>query len=426
MEIAGKKIVAFDGERSVVVQEKNGKILLTSPGENPNVKQLYICIPLFCVDTKHLIVREIQLPKVHGENFQTATAFQAESQIPFPIEEALYATLPIKKEKNKVRTLFIAMKRAQLKALLKDLPKPDIVTCIPIALLSLSDYFDYQHTLLILNLERGASTFALIQEGSLIAAQSCFGNPKEIERVYLYFKNKYPNLPAAITLTGKVAQNDAFVRQLSEILKCPLVPPKLKPNLAISLQEVQTFAPLLGAAINALPSCPHSVNLLQERPSIFKWLKKQMALYLGLSLAFGALLFGFFHVLQEKQFLEQKERAFAYLNKKHHLLGIQKKVAVEDALEELKQEEEFHFPYAMYARAPTVSTLLAQCLEKIPEKGLEIEKVKYALENETVLMEIEFKADSQMIAKAFKEKFQEKKDIKFTDLHGLYRISFQA
>lgn len=438
MDSVWPKILAFDSEKAVIIKWSRGKIFLEKALEILNVKPLYNkTLPLFCLDTKELVAREVDVPTVRGQNFETTLHFQAEAHIPYPIEEAYIDSLFINKNKNKRRLIFFSARKNRIKELVPQNIEPEAICCTPAALLSLSQYFVFKdENKCLLHLERSGCTLALIHGDTLIAAQSCEGSVKEIERLYLFFKNKFPlHIPPCVVVTGKLSHNDAFVASLKESLNCVITPPELNSKLCIPVAEVQNYAHLIGSSINAFPNSKKQINFLRNENffSLFKRLRNQIFLYLSTSLLFGTVLFFLFHTLIEATQEQQNERAIAYLLKKSELLNTPVPT-LDNALEELENEKPLSYPYALVSSAPNVSMFLSWFEEKVPKEGIEIEKIKYFLtkypskkdpkQPYLASVDIEFKAKTLMDAKAFQKTMGEKTDIRLTDLKGRYKMTF--
>ncbi|CRX37541.1 hypothetical protein [Estrella lausannensis] len=329
-------IAEVEGDEVLSVSEM-GKDLINKAEAN---------MAVFGVEATDCLVRQLQVPLKKDSEINDALPFQAETLLPFPLEDAVLDWIKVQRDDKTTLLTFAAVKRETAEKTIEQAKKlgiePELLSTMGAALASFSKHlvnFEAPHFVIHFGGER--ALYALINKGRLIATQGSKLNLKEIlkaagedmgesdpARIEEAFRNidllhlepaKYPRLSACLIETRLDLSRNVFglAKQLKgESVDDALVTgaafgyPSLKAYLLkeaekaeIPLETTEDFPlNLEDLALNALPiglalqgvDASLQINFRQGAISYPKPLKrvvKPLLFYLGSSLLFALALF---------------------------------------------------------------------------------------------------------------------------------------
>ena len=254
------------------------------------------------VGTHHVLIRQLELPRMSDKELAASLNFQAEPLLPYPLESCLLQHVVNSKGSLGTEVTLFAVKKEHLKAHLEDFAsasiEPERVTCVPHALAALSSYFisDFQN-FLICHSGEIYTTCVLILEGKLIYSHFLPYSRNsldelefelELNKVLLSFRSQAKNHPInTLTLLGFTNQK---IPRLKKISGMEVEIPKTRfKNL--SDEDLATYAIPIGTA---LAGATATVDFRQKEFSYgkkWKRLKTPLLTYFILSCILSSLFF---------------------------------------------------------------------------------------------------------------------------------------
>lgn len=315
-------------------------------------KQLYV---VSSIDSQQVLLREYELEASRGQNIQAALSFQAETQLPYSIEEALLVLFSQKKCLNKISTSVFSTKKELIKAHLIELNAigidPEAVSCTPAALVSFNDFLPTNKGLrLIIYLAEGETTCVLVRDGELLGSK-CYpigeraffeaitnetglSDEEGINLMYTFVFSSEPSkefsgfyllvddwkielTKAVLSLISTIRGQEIEMILTGELAANPSINALFQKNLGFSFKELQgeiiegfslqflkAYAASIGLSAAFLTTASGQANfrveeLVFNKP--FKHLKKTLTLYFSLVLALSFLIFSIGEIALKRQ-----------------------------------------------------------------------------------------------------------------------------
>jgi type IV pilus assembly protein PilM len=321
------------------------------------------------LSTNEVLIRSLELKLKKEKDIDAVLAFQAEPMLPYPIENALIdRTLLSQNSEGSLLTLFAARKDHVQQHLHKWAAlqiEPEVISCTPAVLTSFANLFSpNEKPFFVVNLGYSQTACLVINQGKLIAAQSCHGlshlqqaflkdeggHPaleEKFEELDFSTLANYPNLLEAFSsmrleihrilfalakqskqadvqdllMVGDGALLTNFFPSLLSSTKMNLKEPTPTPAFPLTAAQLQKYAIPIGAALSALPTSKDQINFRQNEfvyPHPWKRYKQPIAIYLALCLFVAAAfyLFGESYLkYQEDDIRQQYATLLAGVNK---------------------------------------------------------------------------------------------------------------
>lgn len=360
--LRGASIILSRGKPKVekifeAFQPENGDSLLPYKDLLSNEKYLVSS----GVKGSSVLVRFLQLPLTKDSDIETAVNFQVEPLLPYPIENALLASIRTGQQGQNTDLTVLAVRKDHLKQHLDSLQilgvEPEFVSCIPIAIARFSSLFETSpEPYIVIHLDEMSLTCALVKEGKLLtsythnqgvqpilnAFKEEFKNEETplmsydfcsidstktplisqaveslrsnaTKTIYAILKDTKGNAPTTLFLAGQ----GHLLNNLSDIiyrdLDMTVVTPKPNPQADLSSQDLLKFSIPIGLGINALMPQREAINFRKQEftfPYPWKRLKKTMIQYAFLSLLLAVSFFIFSHAYLK---YEQAQAKLQYL-----------------------------------------------------------------------------------------------------------------
>lgn len=272
--------------------------------------------PLFVVgvDAREVLVRQMEVPLHRSSDIDASLEFQAEPLLPYPIEEALLDKVVLSRDREGAILTLLAVRRSAVDALVKGFlacgVEPDVISCVPQALVNLARVTeDLGEAAIVVHLGEEAVTFVLLERGKLLAARGLSrggalssGSKKseyfqEVCRSFFALTRQWEGAPfERVHLVGPMSMDAAFVEELSSELGLAALQMVPSEALAgVSIEEFHRLAVPIGLALAGQPSVGLQVDFLQKAGTTSRrWqrLKKPLLAYLAASLVTAILLVG--------------------------------------------------------------------------------------------------------------------------------------
>lgn len=308
-----------------------------------------------------VLVRRLKLKLTREKDIEETFAFQAEPQLPFPLEQAVLDKQIIEQQDGSTQLTFLAAKKDYI---IKHLAywqekgiDPEVVSCEPVALTAFANqYFDPFSTQYIVHIGRSSILCVLLKEGKLLSShviqkgweslyralvldrsleppspEELFGvdfehlspenSPKLFEAEEDLFKAIHWNFLAQcketkiketpqLACVGEGANLTHLSSALAKALDIPLSEMRLTDG-SISIPQANIYALPIGLALTAQPSYKSPINFRrQELSYATPWKRFQQPLYiyaaLCLGLAFALYLFGLSYYQYKEDGLKQR------------------------------------------------------------------------------------------------------------------------
>lgn len=261
-----------------------------------DVKQLYKLSqhPLFitALNTQNTLIRHLDVNQTKDRAIQAVLKYQLEPIIPYPIEEAVFDSIVLKKNKEDSSLIVFASNHNILKEHLYKYPvNPTAISCIPQALASfLASYPSIVDPVLIVHATEKTCCCVLVFQGKALAARefavgtNLKAPETEISKTIHSYGLQFPkHHPQHILLTGE----NSFLQHLQ--VSRPLLPLPKHPFLKEPTETLIKYAAPLGLAL----STGSSINLKKDSSPSFlhsPYLKKPLLSYFVLSCLVALLL----------------------------------------------------------------------------------------------------------------------------------------
>ncbi len=389
---------------------KNKKINIQtfqSPIDAVNVKQFYTKSTIYSssLSASEVLQKKIKVPKVFNQDLNTSLSFQLESQLLYPIEEAVYQSNLEKKEKKfHFFTSFIA-KKTSLNEHLEKLKsvniKPEVVSTEPHALTELLTYISNFDSLMV-HVSTIGSTLIFATDNKLTAfafsdiSSSLFNKgghgllsvvtkwQNEIAYFVHMFEEEFGHISKKVIVTGSLFKSSDFLSLINKKTELQFELPIIK-ELNMNTHDFLDHSLTLGLALSASPYSKNQINFVSKQAPL-GYLKKAFFLYYlsAFLLASVILILGFNHqnrvedhlILQSKKLLEIKESQ----------LNIPSNEIVDDdnldtLLEKISSNDRIYsYPYSLKNPSANLTQIFAWLNSLNLPKGLQIENIHYYLE----------------------------------------------
>jgi len=407
--------------------------LLDNPEVNDRDSFLSQNLPLIisCLEASSVLVREFEIPNVHGQNKAAAIAFQAEPNLPYSIEDAILVPLYENRSNSELVNIFTT-KKELLKQHLERFQEEtgveaEAVSCVQGALFSFNAFLPMKNGhRLILHLSEKDTACVLINGKSFVGARTLplgeasflealandwnlsaeearkllfttdLGQFEKQENSHFLKKIKRWNSelskivialsigeeiaePIEIIMTGDFSTCPSFLTLLqntgNHVLNCP---PDLKD---LKSSEMQTHAVALGLAVAFLPCSSNQINFRSgefaySKP--LKHLKKPLMAYFGLCFLLSLLLFAGGSLALGKQEKRIVSKAKIFLEAKK-ISQISDDEPISSLISKLKASRgtSSKSTYPLLPQLPRVSDFLAWISNLPPIADSQTEKIRF-------------------------------------------------
>lgn len=178
-------------------------------------------LPVVAMETDEVLTRQIKVPVIKPKEIMAALNFEAESLLPYPLDEALLNYEIIEKKEEETHLTLLSAKKEHLKRLLEFYKQigidPDHVVSIPQALASLSkELFQSDEVRLMMHVGDKKGTLALVKGGKLLIARGCEMEKFEIQKSLCALLNaaKLSVEPSVIYMIGK-KEHEKLISEIS-------------------------------------------------------------------------------------------------------------------------------------------------------------------------------------------------------------------
>lgn len=331
------KAVAISRNKGLITIDQMIELSDVKPLDNPNalesIKKLSETrLSISGLSGDDLLLRRLKLKIVKQKEIDDVFYFQAEPMLPYPIESAVLDKWTTEVLEDQSSIAFLAAKKEDVQTHLDRLEEsgidPEAVSAYPVALTALAQFYTEKAPLkLVIDIEKGQITCALIKQDKLIASHEITSGWQTLYQAYIDVRESNPPSIEDFFSSGldespkewiqEIVWN-VFALQKETKSKEPLVLfitgeganlPHLKEHIAEALEtspaafnapcpllEFNRFALPLGLALSGLPSFKEKINFRQEEFAFkdpWKRFKKSLLLIGGLSclLAFSIYLF---------------------------------------------------------------------------------------------------------------------------------------
>lgn len=359
-------LLSYQKGRATLIKTYNIKVSrdLNTPS---NVKPLYIgnqekeflqdvkrSLVITTLPTHETLVRNLEIQLTKENDIDEVLAFQSETILPFPLDACMIDRIVFEKRTESTLLSIIAVKKDHLKAHLEQFHalhiEPEVVSCTPAALSAFSGRFSFSENMrFILDLGMSETTCLAVENGKLLAAQSCRIGLQDLQKAYasdtqtsehkaleeidfslvnsqthpeLYKKIQQWHLEITkityalskqtrtkeieeILITGEGATWKNLTKLLVQNLNKKTIIPALDENFILSESEMEKFACCIGLALTAMPKAQDQINFRQKEfifPHPWKRIKLPIAVFLALCVLLATVL-SFF----SKVYIENKE-----------------------------------------------------------------------------------------------------------------------
>lgn len=327
--------------------------LIPQPFHPEDVKQLYIKDPIVVsgLEGNEVLVRFLHLPITKKKDIDGALQFQAESIIPYPIENAVLARQILSQNQEGTNLTVLSVRKDLIEEHLNHYNQlgivPEVVSCVPDALCQFGKHFvTIEDPYYIIHCGEKTTTCILVSKGKILSSLT---SPEGFELLDKGFQDDnapldvdftqllpetYPNLfqavkkmqqgivkinyalsksleggsPAGVIFTGEIVNFNHLTTYLAEKLSLPLLKCK---GEGISSMEIERYAVPIGLAAGALLPDENSVDFRKQEftyPNPWKRLLKPLLAYFGLMLTLSTIFyfFGQFYLMSDKNKLKQE------------------------------------------------------------------------------------------------------------------------
>lgn len=395
------------------------------------------------LDAIAVLFREVELPTHEKSKIFKLLPFQIESQLPYPLEEAVIGTQLFLNPKAKKGIVSLFSVRAP--ALIDHIEKHKKnhleigqVSCVPAALCRFSHFLfpDISQTILLhignqttaviyLNDNRivFSHTFSIGTE-KLSSSETLPQAQKELDRIFAFLEKKIPESCSSLILTGDFSNLPNFLDFL-----LPRIPPSLQIQPfpfynSYDTPTLQSYAIAIGLALEGLLQDEKSFSFCQKSfstPFMEKKKKKKFLSFASAALALTCTIFILGNI-----YLEQKKhqllKGFSFISPKekisiHTIDELEQELCFLEETEKANQKK-----YSIILSIANVSETLA-FLSSHPafSKDIEVTKVNYQLIKYPKAsapkspyvgkVEIELLAENPKKATLFYEKFCQNNDL---------------
>lgn len=457
--------------KGVVLCCKNKKInisLIPPFSDESDVKRFYIPNAVYstCLATAEVVQKKIKVPKVFNQDLQTSLSFQIESTLLYPIDEAIFESKRVLREKKShYFSTFIAKKgnlKSHLDLMKKFNVKPQVVTSEPHALSELLPYISNFEGILLYLSQKGTTVIfekdnqlafyafsdinsTAFDKGGHALLNNVIDWKKELSYLIHIFEEEFGFISKKIIVTGERFKSSDFISLVNKNSELTFVKPELK-NLTIKEDDFLDYALAIGLALSATPQSNNDVNFIKNSASL-KYLKKPFFIYFASTILLSLLIFVFSFQSYKNSIDQLKSNALnLLLLKESHLKipqeAIDHDMALEDIMIKLSEEKRvYSYPYALKPHNANLTEIFAWLNTLNLPKGIQIESIHYYLEKYPscnkpkdpyiAKCEIEFRSENHENLRLLQEKLmddkvmiQQGKEFKFSQNGPLAKVSF--
>lgn len=352
------KLVAVDLARGEVkvkrleeflLENKSGTLEFITDGEGKICHE--ICdkyLTVASIDGKDTLIRKLKIKLLRDKDVEEAFPFEAESALPYPIEEGVIDKVIVGKDEDQTHLTLLSCKKTALESFLNqfhDLKlEPEVVTCLPASLAAFaSRYTAIDGDLIVVFCGEDSSLSAVVRNGKLISSHSLPIGIASLKAAYEKDVARDPELlPATLQnfdfssddlliaahlnkalttlkheiswmilseLKGLRSQADIPLLSLGEGATFKNLDPLLFSEIPCSRLELETkdgielnqnllkkFAIAIGSALTALTKYPDPINFRQDEfsyPEPWKRFKGSLIIFGAASFLLSLLIFLF-------------------------------------------------------------------------------------------------------------------------------------
>lgn len=390
LETAG---LFFDGDviKGVLLSQKKGGPLLDkiiyveAPADNVNPLYMSEQIGKFSgefdsrllvtsVETHECLLRPLNLKLKKDKDIAAVLAFQAEPLLPYPIENAVLDWAMVGQNAEGTDIMVVAVRKDHLAQHLERWQalavESEVIAAVPFALGTFARLFcQHEEPYFILDVSKEYTTCVLMENGKVLAAQSCHQGTKKLMAAYMEdtgltleevrnnfnqmdftSMEKLPRLKQAfeglrlevmkllyalakqakgkevdgLLVTGDGAVVSTFVEQMGTELKKNLLKIQEQPGFNVPPEKLLSYAIPIGLGLAGLPMAADQVNFRSGEyayPNPWKRIKQPALFYLAscLLLSAGLYFFGNAYIDYKKDVVkEQFVSLLAFMNKPYN------------------------------------------------------------------------------------------------------------
>lgn len=327
------------------------------------------------LEGKDVLVRKLKIKLLKEKDIEAVFPFEAESILPYPVEEAVLDKIFLEKQEDTTSLNLIAAKLPSVEGCLKkyhDLKiDPEILTCEPASLAAFqSRFIPDVNDILIVHVGLRTSLGVLVNQGKLLSSHSLSIGVQFLKDAYEEDQKKEPELlevpfhqfdfvsedlnlcPQLKLALAKLKQEVQWMilseiknyknpsqlsfvsvgegtglKGLDQVLYQEIdlkrIEVTTKDGMELNQTLLKRFAIAIGSALSALPAYPNPVNLRQgafDYPNPWRRYKKSLIFFAGASLLLAMMFYMFGQAylgLKEDQLKENYISTLASVNKSY-------------------------------------------------------------------------------------------------------------
>jgi hypothetical protein len=441
--------------KGAVLRYKNKVISIKTFIQNKpsiDLKAFYIKnnVTVSHLDTKDVLIRQINLPKISKQNFNTSITFQIESTLMHPIEEAVVESKKIAKTKSSICFSTFIAKKNVIESKLNELKEfrltPQILTSVQNAISEVTSYLSnfegllafvsQNHTLLLFEKDPKLISYKFCNIGSqdfdkgghaLLSSVKKW--QEEIAFLVEQLQEEFIDVSKKVLVIGSVFKNKDFFLLLSKQKNFNIELPCLK-DLPISDDEFHDFCLPIGLALHATVKNKNQINFTKKNLS-FYFLKKPLLFFYVISLVLSVFIFLYAQFNFSKKQEALSKTAQNFLSIKEDELKIETKTVCEnldfdELIKKLRSDEGiYNYPYKLKPSDQNLSYIFKWMEQQNLLNAIEIEKIHYFHDQYPnkkspkkpykSRIEMTCKLQNPEFAKVFEEKLHEDKIIVLQD-----------
>lgn len=403
-----------DAETSLKVLGKDGQI-------TQELLKNYLVVS--AAPTSDVLIRRLRLKLIKDKDVDEAFPFQAESLLPFSLEDGMIDKIKVEKQDDGTLLTFAAIRKDFLEKHLNELAKwkidPEVTSAVPFALATFAQFaWKIEDPVVVLHLGFGSSTCSLVKQGKLLAGRGCEVGLNSLLEAYskdqqihpdlvdtpfeqLHFSeldaaqtpNLYEALPKwkqeigwlLLSQVKDVKTKDGMHLLLTgdgavlkELVKALDFPPEYTQIESVD-DQLKLFAVPIGLALSALPGFSDQINFRQKMLAYahpWKRFKKPLIVFASLCFALAAAFYWFsesYIQYQEDELKKRYTQMLATLHQPYQEVETQVtgdesvkpvlSLSLQDLVQRLnfleKQAKGQPNTFPLYPNVPRVSDLLA-------------------------------------------------------------------
>lgn len=289
-----------------------------------------------------VITRSLELPLTKAKDIEGAVPFQADTLLPYPVENAILTHLILGQTKENSELTVLAVPKDLLQKHLDRWQtlniEPEVVSCLQNALCLFGTlYSTSEQPFFVVHLNETTMTCILMKQGKLLAAHTeqeglnaLKVNAEDVgfqrlqmaltRMVYGLTKAAKGDHPAGIVVTGECLTRPDFAKRLSEKLAMPLLELPDVPDGDPEQQEWPRYGVSIGLAMAGLAPPETMANFRKQEfayPTPWKHIKTPLALYFGLCLLLSLALYFFGQAYNHSRISQLKQEYVEMLDAMH-------------------------------------------------------------------------------------------------------------